>query len=230
MKLPKELTTVTRVSRITAVIVLVACIPIGFGLGISYQEIIQLFINQNNKASVATNKPISKPTTPASDATANWKTYKSTRHQYEIKYPPLWKLDEIKATGNIDLASQETKQYGSAKFFVHIAIWNRSTRDFASLEEEARAKGKEFAPCLDVPNAGIAPRGSCVPLQPKTISKKSLPDGNEYYSVVTASNKKIAIIPIVDNSNQFIEIKSVIWPEDANEFFDQILSTFRFLE
>jgi len=83
MTLPKELTTVTHVSRIVAVIVLVTVMIIGFGLGITYQETIDLLKKQNNHLPVAA---LSKPTTPTPEDTANWKTYMFGKVSF--KYPP----------------------------------------------------------------------------------------------------------------------------------------------
>ncbi|MEK7534698.1 MAG: hypothetical protein AAB600_05235 [Patescibacteria group bacterium] len=61
MTFPKELTTVTRVSRIVAVIVLTAVMVIGFGLGITYQETIDLLKKQNSSAPVTVNKHTNSP-------------------------------------------------------------------------------------------------------------------------------------------------------------------------
>lgn len=222
MKLPKELTSVTPLSKMVAVIVFTAIMIIGFGLGINYQETIELLKKQNNSSPTT----INKPTTLTSDETKNWKAYTNTKWKYKVSYPPLWNLRELDSV-QTNLASQEATQEGSSRFFIDITVWNRNSRDFPTLKEEARVRGQEIGPCTDLPNNG-APGGACPLLQPKTISKKSFSDGNEYYLVITATDKQIAIIPVPNNSNQLIEIKSVIWPTDSKELFDQILATFKF--
>lgn len=60
MTIPKELTTVTLVSRIVELIVLIAAMIISFGLGVNYQETIYLLKQQNSSLNATT----IKPTTP----------------------------------------------------------------------------------------------------------------------------------------------------------------------
>lgn len=221
MKLPKELTTVTPLSKITAIVVLVGTTLIGFSFGIIYKETTDYAKEQE------TNVPqiaVRKERIDTIDETSDWKTYTNTTWKYKVSYPPQWKLLELNG-GQINLASQEKTQYGSSKFYIELSGSNRN-RNFTNLEEEARSLGEEQGQCTDLSNNG-APGGACPPLPPKTISKRLLTDGNEYYLVVTATGKKVAIIPIA-NYDKLLEIKSVIWPTDSKELFEKILSTFQF--
>lgn len=217
MKLPKELTTVTSLSRLTAWIVLVGLTLIGFAFGIIYQETLEFSKKSTSPAHIVS----TKKTSPTNE-TANWKTYKSTRFKYQISYPPLWKLTEQSATGDINLASQETIQDGIPKFLIETNTVNRSRGDI-TVQEEVRQLTYETRECLP----GGPPTGAACTAEPKTVSKKLLPDGNAYYLVVTATDKKIAVMPTL---NEFIEIKFSVWPKDSEYLFDQILSTFQFTQ
>lgn len=108
MTLPKELTTVTLVSRIAELIVLIAAMIISFGLGVNYQETIDLLKQQNNLTPATINKPqapiydlyrepIDSGTSPLSNTigeTANWKTYKNEQLAFSMQYPSEWTYDE----------------------------------------------------------------------------------------------------------------------------------------
>ena len=95
MKLPKELTTVTRLSKSLAVIVFLAFPFIGFFLGLRFQEMLYLAKGQEMEENlsiprVPTSTPIAIPTVDPS-ITANWKTYTNTKYGFQLKYPNEWK-------------------------------------------------------------------------------------------------------------------------------------------
>lgn len=109
MKLPKELTTVTPLSRIAAVIVLVSVMVIGFGLGVNYQETIDLAKKQNNPAQVIVT-PSSAPSLNQNQATQITKEEKQ-------------RIDRWIAVNN-------RNQYGDPKDTVYIGgtpIFNEAT-------------------------------------------------------------------------------------------------------
>ena len=84
MKLPKELTAITPLSRSLGFIVLIGFLLIGFSLGIQYQETIDLAKKQPNN-SISIISPRKPRHTIPIDETANWKTY--TGRTYSFKYP-----------------------------------------------------------------------------------------------------------------------------------------------
>jgi len=98
MKLPKELTTVTKLSKYLAMVVFIALPIVGFFLGMRYQETMDLAKHQQMEANLLiprapTPTPIPIPTVDPS-ITASWKTYRSTTYGFEFKYPPTWFLLE----------------------------------------------------------------------------------------------------------------------------------------
>ena len=89
MKLPKELTTVTTLSKLLAMILFVSLPVVGFLLGMRHQQII-------SSPSIITNSPTPTPLAiPTVDPsiTASWKTYLNKELNYTFKYPPDWKLN-----------------------------------------------------------------------------------------------------------------------------------------
>src|SRR3989344_261472 len=85
MKLPKELTTVTPLSKYLALFLLIALPFIGFYLGFKYQEVFDL----SNPTPTPT--PLAIPTVDPS-VTANWKIYKNERMGISFNYPSEWYL------------------------------------------------------------------------------------------------------------------------------------------
>src|SRR3990167_1335774 len=94
MNLPKELTTVTRLSKILVAILFVSLPFVGFFLGIRYQEMLNPTKNQQEESNLVIElKPtptlIAIPTLDPS-ITANWKTHKDDPYKFEIKFPETW--------------------------------------------------------------------------------------------------------------------------------------------
>jgi hypothetical protein len=87
MKLPKELTTVTPTSKITAAIVFVTLPFIAFFLGIQYQTIITR--NPSGNLTPSSSK------SSAENQTSDWKTYVNNEFKYSVKYPSNWVARDI---------------------------------------------------------------------------------------------------------------------------------------
>ncbi len=87
MNLPKELTTVTKLSKLLAAILFIALPFLGFFLGLRYQETMDLA----NRQQIEHNLAVSHYSTPAPDETVNWKTYRSEEFGFEFKYPTIYK-------------------------------------------------------------------------------------------------------------------------------------------
>ena len=84
MKLPKELTTVTPVSKYLAMLVFLILPFIGFSFGMRYQEMVDLANKQQSEMLIATPKRVP---TPTPDITANWKTYTNKALGFSFSYP-----------------------------------------------------------------------------------------------------------------------------------------------
>lgn len=90
MNLPKELTTVTKLSKYLAMVVFIALPFVGFFLGVRYQEMMDLSKRQQEESNLAiprapTPTPIAIPTVDPS-ITANWKTYNDNKDGFSVKY------------------------------------------------------------------------------------------------------------------------------------------------
>lgn len=86
MKLPKSLTTVTKFSKILAVVIFFTFLFTAFLAGMKYQEMNTLFMESKK-----TILPISTPS-PTPDPTANWKIITIIKDGYSFKYPSDWNL------------------------------------------------------------------------------------------------------------------------------------------
>lgn len=104
MKLPKELTKVTPLSKYLAMILFLALPFVGFFLGMQYQELIDLYNRQQVDVYPSTIKRYPTPT--PGDETANWKTFINQKLGYEIKYPPDWRLRDEDNSGQLYMLSK----------------------------------------------------------------------------------------------------------------------------
>lgn len=110
MKLPKELTTIIRLSKYLAMVVFIALPIVGFLLGMRYQEMMDLANKQKTASSCTEDAKICPdgsyvgrqlPTCDfapcpnvSTDPTANWKTYTNTKYEFEFKYPQDSKMSK----------------------------------------------------------------------------------------------------------------------------------------
>lgn len=101
MKLPKELTTITPLSKFLAIVFFITFPLIGFVFGMRYQEMLNLARPQEIESNfsisrVPTSTPIAIPTVDPS-ITANWKTYITS--SYLLKYPQDWITQDTHGEG-----------------------------------------------------------------------------------------------------------------------------------
>lgn len=106
MKLPKELTTVSPVSKFLAFVVFVTFPFLGFIYGMKYQELVDF--NKFQEASYAI-RNVKRLPTPTPDPTANWKTYENQEYNFQFKYPSTYentgKPEDLSRVGLIALDS-----------------------------------------------------------------------------------------------------------------------------
>lgn len=93
IKLPKELTTVTKTSKTLAFAVFITLPFLGFFLGTNYQA------SLDSASQTSTTEPILPkriPTPAPSQAidTSNWKTYINSPYRFTFKYPAEWTIVE----------------------------------------------------------------------------------------------------------------------------------------
>lgn len=95
MNLPKELTTITPVSKLLALILFVLLPVVGFILGMRHQQVIS---SPTIIPDFPTPTPLAIPTVDPS-IIANWKTYRNSTYRFELKYPSTWVL--LEANGGL---------------------------------------------------------------------------------------------------------------------------------
>ncbi len=202
MKLPKELTIVTKTSKSLALFLFVSLPVIGFFLGVHYQEMIDMQQYLNQQADLV---PLITPTPKQTIDTSNWKTFTSKDALFQISYPSTWTVNY----------SGGSPEFGSDnKALLQIITWNYS--DKKSVEETWQAVG-----C-----GGSDPNSGCAPIPNKETSKKRI-NNYDVYIKVEKSGQMHAYIPNT-TKNKTIEINS-IFLTDRN-VFDQILSTSKFTD
>src|SRR3989344_8166508 len=99
MTLPKELTTITPLSRYFSLFILIALPFVGFYVGFRYAERFAEYIQSRSSVDqyMLTNQPTNSkdPSTANPDPIpANWKTYTNTAYRFELNYPPDWVFEE----------------------------------------------------------------------------------------------------------------------------------------
>jgi len=100
MKLPKELTTVTPLSKYFAMILFITLPFIGFMLGIRYQEMIGLQTKQEEIIVFVKPSP-----TPTPENISEWKTYTNEKYGFSLKHPKFLSLKEKQGISFVDNSS-----------------------------------------------------------------------------------------------------------------------------
>lgn len=111
MKLPKELTTVTPLSKYFAMVLFISLPFIGFLIGIRYQETVSLQTSQSENIIVTTKR---SPTPEINQVTntSNWKTYNlkkyitkyGSSYNFSISYPQDWAPRDHDFGTGVDIA------------------------------------------------------------------------------------------------------------------------------
>ncbi|MDO8658096.1 MAG: hypothetical protein Q7K55_05120 [Candidatus Levybacteria bacterium] len=227
MKLPKELTTVTILSKTIALIMFILLPFIGFMLGIRYQEMVDLIERQelyNNLTSI-NRTPTPTPEKNSTIDTSTWKTYTEPTLQFQIKYPPNWEYSEIRE-GNplhLSLYPKHTSNMKPRESYDPLAPINLQVLNISP---------SESLQCLSEPN-----ENTCLDIQVDGIPAKRY-QRNTYYDIVAfKKNDKLfeLMSPKFDQSvfskGQYPRAYYAFYnlpTEERKRIFDQILSTFRF--
>src|SRR3989344_1976481 len=88
MSLPKELTTVTPLSKIVALILFIFLPILGFHFGIKYQQLIT-----NTNFTYLTSPSLTPGPIVVND-TGSWKTYTDNKNDFSLKYPSDWEVNK----------------------------------------------------------------------------------------------------------------------------------------
>lgn len=101
MKLPKELTTVTRVSKIVALITFIVLVICAFLIGMQYQQLLDMTENQLiniQSTAVTQQKPVITPTPTKAllYSSTSSTAYANNLFHYSVKYPAQYKASETK--------------------------------------------------------------------------------------------------------------------------------------
>ncbi len=181
-------------------------------------------IDQSNSVPPSLSDTWKSTITPSPNPTAEWQTYTNSVYHYEIKYPPGWVHREppvLEYYGN--------SQISIPTHSIHIITYNKTQ---ISLEETSISLGTRcVGTCSETDDGLQLIEGKDYQMIKPKVEKKSNQSLTEYYSIKTHNGTIEAIIPIPDNDKYYIYIFPNAWPRnESKNLFDQILSTFRFLE
>jgi len=231
MKLPKELITVTPLSKLLAITLFVSLPVVGFLVGIRYQEMMDLGKRQQIEQNLAvprtpTPTPIAIPTVDPS-VTANWKTYTNMGQGFSFKYPPNWQVAEpsfesglILYTSNLKTTYLEKYKYDIIQkgAVINVPYTPGVVMDYKSLDELVNDFKSSSQNVLSIQEKDFLLDGQTA----KIITTKR----NSYSSVDILFKYKVRTF---ETDYSFISLDS----ENENfkkyqQDFDQILSTFQF--
>ncbi len=233
MNLPKELTTVTPLSKYLAIVVFVLFPILGFFLGMKYQELMNLSKRQEMEENLTitrapTPTPFAIPTVDPS-ITANWKTYANSQFEFTLRYPAEWKIAEAKEKDyNIiqiyptdkkinDIDSEGPSPFTSIRIVVKNNPKNLSYMDYALEEEKSIFVSGNFVSTLKHGPAVIVDGivTGVITGQLPSWGRKGvyIPHKGKIYIVNASSSDRR------DEINKMID-----------DMFDQILSTFKFTD
>lgn len=229
MTLPKELTTITPVSKFLTLVLLLSLPFVGFFLGLRYERQFTQYLE--NRVSVDQYKVKTRPSptlipSPESTASAdtaspdsigaNWKTYIDNNDHYSFKYPSDWDLKEKDSTYQwIRLSPKvnpcDTTLYpNDCEYAQLITISVKDNPKDLSIEEFADPNNSFGMNFKNINVDGVdAKRTSDRPgqfINEDVYIKK----GGKIFQITLIKNTAVKEIPI--------------------KMFDQILSTFRFTD
>lgn len=214
MKLPKELTTVTKTSKTLAYIVFLILPFIGFFLGMTYQQTLDL-ANQQATTEPLLTKRASTPTPyqtstsreqTSSEDTSNWKTYISLNGKYQFQYPNDVAISEEKQL-RTDLFENYTYIKKGDQRLATIIFFASSNTEYPTLDDFAK---RERLQRDDLPD------------QTKDIISIS---NTTAYKFKLDSYGNPGPVVIIKLNNQYIHFIN-----QGFQNFDQVLQTFKFLD
>lgn len=229
MKLPKELTTITSLSKYFAMILFIALPFIGFLLGIKYQEMIDLIERQELYNNLA---PIARSPTPTPENTNELRTYTNTKYNYSFKYPSFY--EPYSVGGGVILNRVQSDGYpGFPNFYLNILPNNEYPGNIAhngdsftnNIEKYLSTKVGEtisppdqpweasFVRLADINIDGV----TALVFESYAYGKPSL-DGLKDRRIIISRGKSIYMI-----GTYYSKKDSYEW-----NLYDQILSTFQF--
>ena len=193
------------------------------------------FLGSRKTATTVTPEPVlTQIPTPTPDSTANWKIYTTREYGYSVKYPPDWEVVEAKPPNTPDWTHNtlQENQLHEVTFFkerTDLKIWpsnfiisvNKNPNNF---DTESWALNY-FVPLMTDPTENLA--------EPK--GKISMDSNTAYKFSVFQFDANRAEIGLVKNGNIYVFSFVDDTPNDQNleknkEIYDQILSTFEFIE
>jgi len=155
--LPKELTTITPLSKAAAMLLFILLPFLGFFLGIRYQEAVDqvdklqhqnLYIGLSNSLSLTqaqkfAPKDIKKQLPPSYlSETESWKTYTNKAYNFSIKYPEYLTVKE-QGGNNISFVDERANAY--KKMYYHIITdSNRNFKEIYNAPFGSEMKGEEL--------------------------------------------------------------------------------------
>lgn len=211
MKLPKELTTVTPLSKILAAVFFIAFPFISFFLGMQYQYMTDLYNQQLADESILSPQ---RKLTPTPNRNAQWKQYKNSSLGIEFSYPEKHTI--IKETANsISLGINQ-----EPLFTVTVNKLNNYSNLKSCSPEGPNLNGY---PCLC---QGTIPGPNNDPLELQIKEFES-----ELYCVDEKSNQtSFDILQIKSSPTVELKMSGDVGNGAGIEIFDQILQTFKFTD
>lgn len=154
-------------------------------------------------------------------STENWKEYANTEDNYSVKYPPIWfsrgRVENTLGGSESYLSNEDTKYVGLSKKGVYIFIKKkgRTENDSFYFKQAKETKGAENL------TVGSQP---AVKVKARTANMSGMGD-QEWYVIETTVFYKNQTLYAISLESPFVK------PVEENEkIYDQILSTFKFLE
>jgi hypothetical protein len=223
MKFPKELTTITKLSKYLAMVVFIALPFVGFFLGVRYQEMSDLAKRQEMEANLS----ILRIPTPTPDETISWKTCQSKRAPFLFKYPSDW---PFAIASDQDLKIFQN-QYIEAMQFDKTFYWNASDIPLGYIYVQNQTEIKTIQEYLQK----IDREYEQLPAEIKKIESKPQIEYTKLAGVdAIIIIDKASVYSFDSGSTKYVLFKNnlqytlVLQDTSKKPIFDQILSTFQF--